>query len=201
MRKLIITLTLILPFFCFCQEKKNTHSKNKNTIKIAKLYPPSPYNKKNSKLIHYLTILEFDSVKIFTFNCKKTDWNSYNYKIDSAKLYFKKRPDFPFYEDGKKMRLEEINKLIYLLKNSYKDDFPDYTVTPYAPTMGIAFFKNGGVCAHIEVSNFEIKTYIAFLTNDKIVYEYDWISTGEALRRNFDNLCKSYGLSCCQIKH
>ncbi|GGH00596.1 hypothetical protein GCM10007422_13960 [Pedobacter zeae] len=99
------------------------------------------------------------------------------------------------------MKPEDTNKLIYLLKNSYKDDYPNYTVTTYAPTMGIAFFNNGEVCSHIEVSNFEIKTYITFLRENKNVYKYYWISTGEALRRNFDNLCKSYGLNCCQIKY
>lgn len=201
MRKLFIMIILILPILCFCQIKKNISLKNRSRVTVHKLYPKSPYNKKNPKLIHYLSSLEFDSVKIFTFNCKKLDWNSYNYKIDSSKLYFKKRRDFPFYEDGKRMRLEDINKLVYLLKNSYKDDYPNYTVTTYAPTMGIAFFNNGGVCAHVDVSNFEIKTYITFLREDKIIYKYYWISTGEALRRNFDNLCKSYGLSCCQIKY
>jgi hypothetical protein len=154
-----------------------------------------PYNLKDENLIRNLDKLNFDSVKVFAFNCQRSSWNDYGYVIDSANLYYKKSSKY--FNKGKILSGSDVKNIMKRLKESYKDKYPFFTVTPYIPTMGIAFFYEGEIIAHLDISTYTSKMNFEITKDGKQVYLYDWITMGVNMRKAFDKLCRNYKLECC----
>jgi len=189
----IIMLVALLDFAQHTNGKQMIilHSKNTN-------FGTDPYNKKDTTLINNINRLVYDSVKIFSFNCEKIDWNyTLGFKLDSSKLYYKSKTGNPFFIDGKRLRNRDAVGVINIFKASYKDDYRSDFISPYIPTMGLAFFNKGAIIAHIEISLVTRKIHLEIFKVENKSYSFDWIVLGQKTRKFFGLMCEKYKLLCC----
>ena len=171
---------------------------NRVTLKRNPQPSKNYYSSKDTALVNAITQLSYDSVKVFAFNCSKIDFvGDVGYKIDSSKFYFNIKPSSPCFAYGKILAKKDAKDLLDVIRNSYKDIYKSDPVGPYIPTMGFAFYCEGVVKAHIEVSIESDKANIEITkkNGEQLVCKYEVL--GNKMRALFAKRFNKYNLNCC----
>jgi len=163
----------------------------------------SPYNMRDLKLITELKSLKYDSAKLFYFNEEKNDVADFSLKVDNLRKIYNIMGNSPYpdkvigsltNDKGRLLLSEDDVKFINILKKTYKDHYKDMPVSPYIPTMGIVFFRDGVASAHVDVSFITGSIQFEALKKGKIAYRYNWVVVGGKTIDYMKSLAQKYDL-------
>lgn len=160
------------------------------------------YNVKDKMLIEEIKKLEYDSVKVFYLNSNKLKTRVFSLKVDTPYIYnLMGKSSDPTCVDGSKT--EDKGKLIQkgdgkmllkILKNSYRDIYINEGVSPFRPTVGFVFFRNGIVYSHVDISLFDGIIELEIFDNRDIPFRYYWGLIGMKTNSTLTLLLKKYQL-------
>ncbi len=88
--------------------------------------------------------------------------------------------------DGKGRSIERFDgtKLLKVLQFSYKDRYLNEGAGPFRPTLGFAFFKNGIVYGHLDVSLIDSKMELEIFDDRSRPFRYFWSYTEEHTKKH-----------------
>lgn len=166
--------------------------------------PDTPdYLIKNKMLIKTLSSLTFDSVKVFHFNMGKVDMERFTLKVNIPNLNkvieggcnnCSEVISSQTTDKGKLLQNNDGQQLLKILKVTYKDIFQDDEVSPYRPTVSFVFFKNGIVCAHVNVAYSYNKVELEVIEKSGKTFTYFWELIGTKTNMYLKQLCIKYHL-------
>jgi hypothetical protein len=186
-----ILFTTIMIFFFLAGKAQKRHVPRKYKFYTRK----TVYNKMDAALIANLNSIKYDSVKVFYLNERKDDTEDFSLVVDTPDIYnvVKFRPEHHLNDStlqymelpgsitndkGKLLSIRDCETLLQLLKDSYKDEYNDDPVGPYIPTIGFAYFKDGIVCAHLDVAIAVNKMELEVFYKGQEPYRYGWSIVG-----------------------
>jgi len=178
------------------------------------------------ELMHVTDKLQADSVKIYSFSCgtpitpptgimlttKHEDEMLPALLIDSTQHWA-----YTIADTGKMIKSDDLTSLLKLLKYSYLDTIPqpkprrihgdlvqevilNEPTGCYEPRMGIMFFKDGMVQAHIDVclqcGKLEFETF----ANGHVAYKFHMGILHPKIEPFLNALCVNYQLLCCKMR-
>jgi len=179
------------------------------------------------KLAHVIDNLKADSVKIYSFSCGvlikpppgimlevvEGPQPTPERLIDSTQHFA-----FTLADSGKLVKPDDIKGILRTIKYEYLDTI----VQPkpiwikgklvrhillneptgcYEPRMGIMFFKDGIVHAHVDVCLTCGKLVFEQFNKGHVSYRYDCVVLGPKMEPYFSALCVNYKLLCCNSDH
>ncbi|CAN5366663.1 hypothetical protein BH09BAC6_BH09BAC6_05170 [soil metagenome] len=200
---LLVVFLISLSPLCKAQEKKPGKSAHKNKSVPAYFLERSGrdfYNIKDTLLINELSKLKYDSVKVFYFNRNRNQTQKFSLKVDTPNIYNVRITDDNPVEingsnttdKGKLLQKRDGQQLLQTLKNSYKDIYGNDPVSPFSPTVGFVFFKNGIVYAHIDIALRYGKIELEIFNKKESPFRYYWEVIGDETERVLNLLYKKY---------
>lgn len=163
--------------------------------------------KKDTSLIRNIENMHYDSVMIFSFGCLPfvhPQPKKYTYKesgdfmlsdglVDSTQHWL------PLLSDtGKIVKSNDLVKLLTTFKHVSSDVYEDEPSGCFEPHMGIMFYKNGLVNAHMDVCLTCGQISFEKFANGHVIYRYNLGVLGNKTRKVFTRLGVEYNIRSCQ---
>jgi hypothetical protein len=184
--------------------KKLNQSRKSNIIfKLIFLFAfsyCSAYSQKTSQLLVKLNKLQYDSVKILSFNCSSSvQLEKYGLIADTSLITSDQKWAYTISQYNRIVNKTDVKKLFKILFDNEiieKDGDPQGC---YRPRLGFAFFNKGIVVAHIDVCLECDKAIMEIFEKDKKEFRYFFKTLRYRTKLQFDKLSSKYDFPLCTL--
>jgi len=177
-------MTLMIKIFCFI------------AIFLGTLQ--TGFSQKSKRLIKNLNELQYDSVKVFHFNCRSdVDLVKFGLLNDETVIDENQTWAYTVSSTGEVISKNDIKNICKALLNNDRQLGNDDPNGCYQPRMGIVFYNKDLANATIDVCLECDSMKLRIFDSGKIKYYEMWGVLSAQSEKYFTSLCLKYKLPCC----
>ena len=201
----VVIACVLLSILCFTGYGQNKR-KHKKQAYITLHWEPTA----EPALIKNINQLRYDSVKIFSFGClpvlntqpkgfldkQRIEGEGIRFGepiVDSTQHWLPSLAD-----NGHLLSAADTKSVLGTIKNFYHDHYNSESLGCFEPHMGIVFFKDGIVNAHIDVCLTCERIYFEIVKDARVFYRFELASLGIKSDRIFRSIKSKYKLIDCK---